>query len=96
MIIPGKTSSATLLVIVAVIICAFTQAGTAVPDKGISSIPSSIQQVFPSFVSPASPGQVYSLQPFPFHLSQLKYLQNMHQTGLLLDTILTNPGQNQP
>ncbi|WP_373840010.1 S8 family serine peptidase [Methanospirillum sp.] len=60
MIIPGKTSSATLLVIVAVIICAFTQAGTAVPDKGISSIPSSIQQVFPSFVSPASPGQLQS------------------------------------
>lgn len=38
MIIPGKTSSATLLAVVAVIICAFIQAGTAVPDQGPSSI----------------------------------------------------------
>ena len=72
MIIPGKTSSATLLAVVAVIICAFIQAGTAVPDQGPSSVQSSIQKIFPPFVSPASSGQVIQSSAIPISAQSIE------------------------
>lgn len=72
MIIPGKFSYLTLLAGVIVIICVFTQTGTAIPDQSLLSNPSPIQQISPPTVSPGVSNPVLQSSALPVAVQSVK------------------------